>query len=135
YFFQAEDGIRDRNVTGVQTCALPISETPLQLACVYATIANGGVWVQPHLVRAIEGPDGRVTPSRPPRTRRVVSPATAAAVTQVLAYAVDAGTGTQAQIPEFWVAGKTGTARKVNSTGTGYSSKYVASFIGFAPAA
>src|SRR6266498_5436067 len=58
FFFQAEDGIRDADVTGVQTCALPI-----------------------------------------------------------------------------WVAGKTGTARKVNHEGTGYSDKYVASFIGFAPAA
>ena len=112
-----------------------IAETPLQLACVYATIANGGVWVQPRLVRSIVAPDGQVTASPPPRTRRVVSPATAAAVTQVLAYAVDAGTGTQAQIPEYWVAGKTGTARKVNSAGTGYSSRYVASFIGFVPAA
>ena len=54
----------------------------------------------------------------------------------MLAYAVDVGTGTQAQIPGYWVAGKTGTARKVRPDGTGYEvGKYIASFIGFAPAA
>jgi cell division protein FtsI (penicillin-binding protein 3) len=53
----------------------------------------------------------------------------------MLAYAVDVGTGTEAQIPGFWVAGKTGTARKPLQHARGYSDKYVASFMGFVPAA
>jgi len=112
-----------------------IAVTPLQMASVYATIANGGVWVQPQLVKWIVGATGDVRQVSPPRRRRVVSPQTAQTVTRMLAYAVRVGTGKEAQIPGFWVAGKTGTARKVNHEGTGYSDKYVASFIGFAPAA
>ncbi|HEY3208320.1 MAG TPA: penicillin-binding protein 2 [Actinomycetota bacterium] len=112
-----------------------IAVTPLQMASVYATIANGGLWVQPRLVSGIVGADGKVRRAAPSRTRRVISPETAQTVTRMLAYAVRVGTGKEAQIPGFWVAGKTGTARKVNEDGTGYSHKYVASFIGFAPAA
>jgi cell division protein FtsI (penicillin-binding protein 3) len=112
-----------------------IAVTPLQMASVYATIANGGVWVEPRLVRGTVGPDGSVTDAPPPETRRVVSDATAETVTRMLAYAVDVGTGTEAQIPGFWVAGKTGTARKPLPNALGYSDKYVASFIGFVPAA
>jgi cell division protein FtsI (penicillin-binding protein 3) len=112
-----------------------IAVTPLQMATVYATIANRGVWVQPRLVRGTVGPDGKVRPAGPPMTREVISPQTADTISRMLAYAVRVGTGKEAQIRGFWVAGKTGTARKVNKDGTGYSHKYVASFIGFAPAA
>jgi cell division protein FtsI (penicillin-binding protein 3) len=111
-----------------------IAVTPLQMAAVYATIANGGVWVQPKLVRGIVGAHGQIRQPIPSKIRRVISPQTAQALTRMLAYTVRVGTGKEAQIPGFWVAGKTGTARKVNEDGTGYSQKYVASFIGFAPA-
>src|SRR5204862_7895679 len=79
--------------------------------------------------------DGRRTEVPPGETRRVVSARTADEVRQMLAYGVDVGTGQEAQIPGYWVAGKTGTARKVLANGTGYSDKYIASFIGFAPEA
>ena len=125
--------------SGTSMATIPIGQgvavTPLQMASVYATIANGGVWVQPRFVRASVGPDGAVSAAPSSDTRRVVSAGTAQTVTRMLAYAVDVGTGTEAQIPGFWVAGKTGTARKVLPDGSGYSNKYVASFIGFAPAA
>jgi cell division protein FtsI (penicillin-binding protein 3) len=125
--------------SGTSMGTIPIGQgiavTPLQMACVYATIANGGVWVQPSLVKAVVDRQGREHPVGPPPSRRVVSAATAAEITRMLAYAVDVGTGTEAQIPGFWVAGKTGTARKVNAQGTGYTDKYVATFIGFTPAA
>ncbi len=125
--------------SGTSIGTIPIGQgiavTPLQMACVYATIANGGVWVQPSLVRGFVTPGGAFHPAPTPAKRRVVSTETAAEVTQLLAYAVDVGTGTEAQIPGFWVAGKTGTARIPLPQG-GYShGTYHASFIGFAPAA
>jgi cell division protein FtsI (penicillin-binding protein 3) len=125
--------------SGTSMGTIPIGQgiavTPLQMACVYATVANGGTWVEPRLVRSTVGPDGTVVPAPPGEERRVVSTETAAEVRGLLAYAVDVGTGTQAQIPGYWVGGKTGTARKILANGTGYSDKYIASFIGFAPAA
>jgi len=111
-----------------------ISVTPLQMAAVYATIANGGKWVQPRLVRGTVGPDGTLVPSPPSVTKRVVSPRTARMVTQMLAYAVEDGTGQSAQVPGYQVAGKTGTARKPYTDRPGYAHRYVASFIGFLPA-
>ena len=111
-----------------------LAATPLQMAAVYATIANGGVWVRPRLVAGTVGPDGAYTPAPPSPRRRVVSEGTAAIVTRMLAYAVDDGTGTLAQIPGFQVAGKTGTARKPYEDRPGYSDRHVASFIGFLPA-
>jgi cell division protein FtsI (penicillin-binding protein 3) len=125
--------------SGTSMGTIPIGQgiavTPLQMAAVYATIANGGVWVQPRFVRAVASPAGQVTTVPAAATRRVVSPSTAQVVSGMLGYAVDVGTGQQAQIPGYWVAGKTGTARKVLPDGTGYyTGKYIASFIGFAPA-
>ncbi len=124
--------------SGTSMGTIPIGQgiavTPLQMACVYATIANGGVWVQPRLVQGTVGPDGRIIESPAPEARRVISDQTAGEVARLLGYGVDVGTGVQAQIPGYWVAGKTGTARKVNAKGTGYSNNYVASFIGFTPA-
>jgi cell division protein FtsI (penicillin-binding protein 3) len=85
-------------------------------------------------VQGTVGPDGRIIESPAPEARRVISDQTAGEVARLLGYGVDVGTGVQAQIPGYWVAGKTGTARKVNAKGTGYSNNYVASFIGFTPA-
>ncbi len=112
-----------------------IAVTGLQLAQVYATIANDGVRVQPRLVR------GRVlvrhamtveelAPTAQPV--RVVSPDTARELREILAGVVAEGTGKKAAVPGHQVAGKTGTARKPSEAG-GYLDKYVASFIGFAP--
>ena len=111
-----------------------VAVTPLQMACVYATIANGGEWVQPRLVRGRIDDAGSFHPAAPPQRHRVVSADTAARVTEMLAYAVQVGTGTEANIDGYWVAGKTGTARKPLEDARGYSDKHVASFIGFLPA-
>ena len=111
-----------------------IAVTPLQMASVYATVASGGVRVQPTLVRGTIDPGGKFHPAAPPARRRVVSRKTAEHVTGMLAQAVRSGTGIEAQIPRYWVAGKTGTARKPLEDALGYSDKYVASFMGFLPA-
>jgi cell division protein FtsI (penicillin-binding protein 3) len=110
-----------------------IAVTPLQMASVYATVANDGVRLAPQLVRGtVEGDD--VRERDPLVSERVVSTRTARLVTRMLADAVASGTGQEAQIPGYWVAGKTGTARKPLQDALGYSEEYVASFIGFAPA-
>ena len=111
-----------------------VSATPLQMAAVYATIANGGTWVRPRLVRGTQDDAGVFRPAPPSPTREVIRPATAAMVTRMLAYVVADGTGMNAQIPGYQVAGKTGTARKLDANGH-YIDRYMASFVGFLPAA
>jgi cell division protein FtsI (penicillin-binding protein 3) len=111
-----------------------ISVTPLQMAAVYATIANGGVWVQPHLVKATVTPDHKVVPAPAPKTRRVLSDATAAQLRQALeaVVTVDGATGHRAAVPGYRVAGKTGTGKRV--VDGRYVEGDVASFVGMAPA-
>jgi cell division protein FtsI (penicillin-binding protein 3) len=112
-----------------------IAATPLQMISVYATIANDGRWVQPRLVLGTRSPDGTFEAAAPSPTRRVVSADTARMVTRMLAHAVHEGTGTNATIPGFEVAGKTGTARIPMPDRPGYyEGQYIASFIGYLPA-
>jgi cell division protein FtsI (penicillin-binding protein 3) len=109
-----------------------IAVTPMQMAAAYATIANGGVEVQPHIVDRIEG-----SGEQKAKRRRVLSTETAKQLTAMLRQVVgnDQGTGQEAQIPGYSIAGKTGTAAKPDPVLGGYStSKYVASFVGFLPA-
>ncbi|MFD5271054.1 peptidoglycan D,D-transpeptidase FtsI family protein [Streptomyces sp. NPDC058335] len=112
-----------------------VSINALQAASVYSTIANGGVRVEPSLVRGTEGPDGRFTPAEAPQKTRVVSQKTAKTLAQMLESVVDdeEGTGTKARIPGYRVAGKTGTANRVDPA-TGKYRGYTSSFAGFAPA-
>lgn len=110
-----------------------VAVTPLEMATVYATIANGGTWVQPRLVAGTVGPDGRFDAAAASPTRRVVRTSTADELTRMLAYVVQDGTGVNAQIAGYQVAGKTGTAKKIDRHGR-YVNRYVASFIGFLPA-
>jgi cell division protein FtsI (penicillin-binding protein 3) len=112
-----------------------IAATPLQMTAVYAAIANGGRWVQPRLVRGVRVPGGGFEPAPAAPTRRAISPETAAVLTRLLVQAVDTGTGVNATIPGYEVAGKTGTARIPAPGGNGYlAGQYIASFIGFLPA-
>jgi cell division protein FtsI/penicillin-binding protein 2 len=107
-----------------------IAVTPIQMASVYAAVANGGVWIQPHLVERVGG-------RKPERWahRRLMSTEVDAEVKKMLTGVVaDAGaTGTEAAIPGYTVAGKTGTAQV--PTAHGYSTTdYTASFVGMVPA-
>ncbi|MFE9627528.1 peptidoglycan D,D-transpeptidase FtsI family protein [Streptomyces sp. NPDC006527] len=112
-----------------------VSINAVQAASVYSTIANGGVRVEPTLVRGTKGPDGRFTPAQDPQKTRVVSEKTAKTLAQMLESVVDdeEGTGTKARIPGYRVAGKTGTANRVDPA-TGRYHGYTSSFAGFAPA-
>ncbi|WP_234046788.1 peptidoglycan D,D-transpeptidase FtsI family protein [Streptomyces adelaidensis] len=107
----------------------------LQAASVYSTIANGGVRVEPTLVRGTKGPDGRFVSATKPDRTRVVSEKTAKTLARMLESVVDdqEGTGTKARIPGYRVAGKTGTANRVDPA-TGRYHGYTSSFAGFAPA-
>ncbi|WUU16082.1 penicillin-binding protein 2 [Streptomyces sp. NBC_00663] len=112
-----------------------VSLNAMQAASVYSTIANGGVRVEPTLVRGTQGPDGRFTPAAKPKKSRVVSEKTAKTLARMLESVVDdeAGTGAKARIPGYRVAGKTGTANRVDPA-TGKYRGYTSSFAGFAPA-
>ena len=112
-----------------------IAATPLQMASVYAAIANHGRWVQPRLVLGTRTPEGTFQEAPTSPMRRVVSAETARTVTRMLAQAVRAGTGTAATIAGYEIAGKTGTARIPLPDRPGYyEGEYIASFIGFLPA-
>jgi penicillin-binding protein A len=103
--------------------------TPLQMALVGATIANGGVEPKPYLVQKIVAPDGSIVArTRPQMLGRVIKPRTAAELNQMMQLVVQGGTGTAAQIPGVPVAGKTGTAE------LGLGNVYDPWFVAFAPA-
>jgi cell division protein FtsI (penicillin-binding protein 3) len=106
-----------------------IAVTPVQMASVYAAVANDGVLVQPHLVSRVGGR----APFKPAR-RRIMSPAVNQEIKTMLTDVVVAGTGTAAAIPGYTVAGKTGTAQKPDGRGGYSNSKFVASFVGMVPA-
>ena len=110
-----------------------IAVTAMQMASSYATLANRGVWVEPKLLHAHTNDAGKVVRSTSPTKRRVVSRRTAREMTEILTGVVTRGTGLEARIPGYAVAGKTGTAQKPLPSG-GYGNSYTASFAGFVPA-
>ena len=113
---------------------LPIGQglaaTPIQMAAMYGTIANEGVWNQPHIVQRIDGGRKELERAEP---RRVVSKGTARRLTRMLERVVTGGSGTRAHVAGYRVAGKTGTSAKVEPSGVYSTKRYVASFVGFAP--
>jgi cell division protein FtsI (penicillin-binding protein 3) len=106
-----------------------IAVTPVQMARAYAAIANGGRLVRPHLIERIDGKTVGTT-----RGRRVVSRHVSEEMMSMLRGVVLEGTGTEAAIPGYTVAGKTGTAAKIDPDGRYSTSRYVASFVGMVPA-
>lgn len=111
--------------------------TPLQLARGVAAIANDGMLISMPIVERVVNERGETVEERQPETsKQVVAPEVARQVRSMMAMAVgDGGTGTLAAVPGFVVAGKTGTAQKVDPVTGGYSvDKRVASFVGMVPA-
>jgi cell division protein FtsI/penicillin-binding protein 2 len=108
-----------------------IAVTPMQMATAYSAIANDGVLRPAHILESV---GGRV--AHKPKGHRVLSAATAASVRRMLEGVLGpGGTASGAKIPGYVLAGKTGTANKPDPVTGGYSeTKYVSSFVGFAPA-
>jgi cell division protein FtsI (penicillin-binding protein 3) len=100
-----------------------IAVTPVQMAAAYGAVANGGVWLRPRLVA-----------DRPAKRRRVMSRRVANQLMSMLRDVVIEGTGTEAEVEGYQVAGKTGTAAKPDPRGGYSTSRYVASFVGVVPA-
>ncbi|MDX6274539.1 MAG: hypothetical protein QOJ92_1749 [Frankiales bacterium] len=123
--------------SGTQQYTIPfgqgLSVTAMQVASVYATVANGGVRVAPHVVRGTVL-DGKLVAAAHPATRRVISATTAHTLREMLeAVTSDNGTAPAARINGYRVAGKTGTSQRVDSA-CGCYRGYTSSFVGFAPA-
>ena len=111
-----------------------LAVTPIQIAMAYGALANDGLLLQPALVRQVRAPSGSVTyRHRAEPVRRVVTPAVAAALREMLRGVVEAGTGTGAAMANFPVAAKTGTARRV-VRGRYAPGQYTASFVALFPA-
>jgi cell division protein FtsI (penicillin-binding protein 3) len=112
-----------------------VGVTPLQMAAAFGAIANDGLRLTPHLVREIRAQDGTTIYQATPEQRRVVSAETAHILRGMLEGVTLNGTAKKAQIEGYTAAGKTGTAQKIDPRTKTYSStKYIGSFVGFAPA-
>ena len=116
-----------------------ISVTPAQMLAAYNTIANDGVYVPLQMVREVVRSDGTHEVPPIPEARQVISPNAAGQVRNMLESAVAVGTGVNAQVDGYRVAGKTGTARKPLDSGQGYEDgagnfRYITTFAGFLPA-
>lgn len=107
-----------------------VGVTPLQMASAVSSVANGGEYMEPRVVRAVYR-DNRRFEVKPKVQRRIVSVDTSASMTGIMEKVVEKGTGTLAQIKGYTVAGKTGTANKL-ANGR-YSNDTYASFVGFLP--
>src|SRR5881394_425510 len=113
-----------------------VGVTPLQMTVAMAVIANGGKLVTPRIIKSITTPEGKTISSLSPvELRQVISPETAREIGDALRGVVsDRGTAAAAAVPGFTIAGKTGTAQKVDPRGGYEHGKYVVSFAGYLPA-
>jgi len=110
-----------------------IGVTPAQLITAVSAIANGGLLYRPHVVLETIR-NGQASPTAQPEPRRVISQQTAATMRWMMEGVVLGGTGTRARLDGYSVAGKTGTAQKLDpATGRYSATQYIASFVGFAP--
>ena len=112
-----------------------IAVTPLQMVAALSAIANGGTLMEPHITKALMR-DGKIVEQiKPKKIRRVISKKTSRQMMEILKFVVKDGTGKNAAVEGFDVAGKTGTAQKYITKTKSYSkTEFVSSFIGYAPA-
>src|SRR5213078_2839946 len=111
-----------------------VGVTPLQMIAAFGALANNGLRVAPHLVREIRTSNGETLYRSRPEERRVISEQTAITLRGMLEGVTLNGTARKAQLNGYTAAGKTGTAQKIDPKTRTYSrTKYVGSFVGFAP--
>jgi len=128
-----------RSWSKISIAAIPIGQevgvTALQLVRAVSVIANGGVLMNPYITQEIRDKYGEtIKRFQPAMVRKVISADTADRIKKILTGVVEEGTGKSAKMSSFTAAGKTGTAQKLEPNGAYSHSKFVASFIGFAPA-
>lgn len=112
-----------------------VAVTPLQLITAFCAIANDGILLKPHIVKNIKNANGTTySEMKVEEVRRSLESAPDKTLVGLLEQVVETGGGRKASVRGYRIAGKTGTAQKVNDWGTGYSEgKYIASFCGFGP--
>jgi cell division protein FtsI (penicillin-binding protein 3) len=123
--------------TGTIAFGQGISVTPIQIVTAYSAIANGGYLMKPYVVKQVHDSKGNILRENKPQiVRQVMGERNARKLVELLKAVVGpGGTGTAAQVEEYGVAGKTGTAQKVIEGHSGYAEgKFIASFVGVAPA-
>jgi len=123
------------SASGSVPIGMSVDATLIQMTAAYGAIANDGMYIQPHLIKStISGKDGSVVPAPEPETHRVLSATTAQQLREMMESVVDAegGTGTQAAVEGYRVAGKTGTGKMLVEGQ--YTKHNAGSFIGMAPA-
>lgn len=128
-----------RSWSKISIAAIPIGHevgvTALQLAAAVSVIANGGQLMKPYIVQEMRDKEGEVIKRFEPKMiRKVISSDTALRAKKILTGVVEEGTGKSAKPANFTAAGKTGTAQKLEPNGAYSHNKFIASFIGFAPA-
>ena len=111
-----------------------VGVTPVQMVSAFGVLANNGVRIAPHLIREVRNAEGAVVYRAQPEQRRVISAETAIALRGMLEGVTLHGTAKKAQLDGYSAAGKTGTAQKIDPKTKAYSAtKFVGSFVGFAP--
>lgn len=121
--------------TGTIAFGQGVAVTGLQLIAAVSALANDGVMMRPYIVQAVTDPNGRpVRTVAPESGRQVVSPDTARAVRRIMRTVITpGGTGVKADLADYNVSGKTGTAQKIDKNGRYSADRFVSSFVGFAP--
>lgn len=112
-----------------------IAVTPLQMVRAFGAIANGGILMKPHIVKAYNNPDGTVASETQTESQGQAIPENVAStIVDILEKEVSEGGGNKAMVEGYHFGGKTGTAQKLNTEYGGYlDGRYIASFIGFGP--
>lgn len=112
-----------------------IAVTPLQMVQAFGAVANHGTMMKPFVIKEIDNPDGSVfKKTEPQEVGQPVSAEVSRIISTIMADEINSGGGLNAKIDGYNFCGKTGTAQRLNSEGTGYAEgQYIGSFVGFGP--